>query len=117
MWGNLSSIQKLALVLVISGALSTGTSQLVDLFGPQVTKYIVALAGLTTTIVSGFVMVLTGQSSLVKSVLDMPGVERIRVNEQANVTLATLAVDPAQPKIEASPTAEKAVEATAKNGS
>ncbi len=44
----------------------------------------------------------------------MPGVEKIVVNEKANATLATLAVDQTQPKIETMPDAKLAVAATAR---
>jgi hypothetical protein len=43
----------------------------------------------------------------------MPGVEKIIVNKQANQTLASLAVDPNQPKIETVPADKKAVQSTA----
>lgn len=111
---NLTPVQIMALILVVLGAISGGTTQLVDIVGPVATKVLVSAASLLTTVISGFVLVLTGQSSMIKSVQAMPGVDKIVVNAQANTTLASLAVDPNQAKIEATPQAQQAVEKTAK---
>lgn len=56
----------------------------------------------------------TGQGSQVANVQAMPGVEKIIVNAKAGPTLATMAVADENPKIEALPSAQSAVEATAK---
>jgi hypothetical protein len=111
---NINMTQVLALTLVVLGVISGGSAQLTDLVGPLITKSMVAAASLATSIISGWMVVLTGQSNLVKTVQDMPGVEKITVNDQANKTLATLAVDPNQAKIEATPQAAAAVADTAK---
>lgn len=114
---NLTPVQLMALILVVLGAITGGTSQLTDIFGPLTTKILVSSASLFTSIISGFVLVLTGQSSMLKSVQSMPGVDKIVVNASANSTLATLAVDPNQDKIEASPQAQQAVAQTARDAS
>ena len=110
---NLSTVQILALILVILGAITGGTGQLTEIAGPGVTRILVATASLATTIISGFIMVLTGQSSIVKSVQAMPGVESITVNAKANETLASMAIDPTNDKIQVTPEAQKKVEETA----
>lgn len=111
---NLTSTQVLALILVVLGVVTGGSAQLTTLVGPMVTQLLVAAASLASSIISGFVLVLTGQSNTVLSVQDMPGVERIVVNERANQTLASLAVDPAQAKIVVSAQDQAAVAETAK---
>ena len=110
---NLNINQVLAIALVILGVFVASTAQLTDLFGPAVAKTIVSVSGLFMSILSGIVGVLTGQSSQIKAVQAMPGVEKIVVNAQANSTLAGLAVDPAQEKIETAPGAGAAVARTA----
>lgn len=113
---NLTANQWLAIVLVVLGVLVASTAQLTDLFGPAITKTIVSVAGILVAILNGVIAVLTGQASQVKFVQDMPGVDKIVVNKKANTTLAQLAVDPAQDKIEAAPEAASAVAATARQG-
>lgn len=109
---NLNQI--FAITLVVLGVLAASTAQLNDLVGPTATKTIVSIAGLLTSIISGILGVLTGQASQVKAVQAMPGVEKIVVNKEANQTLAALAIDPLQDKVEALPTDESAVTKTAK---
>ena len=111
---SINRVQVVAMVLVVLGAITGGTSQLTDLFGAAITKTIVAAASLMTSVLSGWIMILTGQSSIVKNVQSMPGIERIVVNEKANATLATLAVDPANDKIESTPESAETVEKLAK---
>lgn len=111
---NLNFNQVIAIVLVILGVLVASTAQLTDLFGPIATKTIVSVSSLGMSILSGVLGVMTGQASQLKAVQDMPGVEKITVNSQANATLAALAVDPAQSKIKATPEAAATVQATAK---
>ena len=113
---NLNLVQILALVLIVLGAITGGTAQLTDLFGPTATKVLVSASSLLTSIISGFVTVLTGQANQIRSVQDMPGVERIVVNEKANPTLASMAVDPANAKIVPTPQSAEVVQQTAKTG-
>ena len=111
---NLTPIQVIALILVVLGAISGGTAQLTEIVGAGVTKILVAFSGLCTTILSGWIMIITGQSALVRNVQEMPGVEKITVNAAANKTLAEMAVAPENAKIEAAPGADAAVAQTAK---
>lgn len=112
---NLTLLQKIGIVLVILGVMTGSTTQLTTLFGPTVTNIIVAASMLFSSILGGVVTFLGGQSGQLAAVQSMPGVEKIVVNSQANTTLATMAVDPANAKIEATPQAQSAVEATAKS--
>lgn len=105
--------QVLSIVLVILGVVTASTSQMSEIFGPATAKYMISVAGLFMSMLAGIQGVLSSQSSLVRDVQAMPGIEKIVVNKDANSNLATLAVDPAQPKIEVKTGAEGAVNATA----
>lgn len=111
---NFTLAQKLAGMMVVINALAGGTAQLVPLFGASITQIIVSIATLTGTIVSGWIFVVTGQQNIVKAVAEMPGVERITVNAQANQALAQVATDPNQPKVGAmNPAIRPALESVA----
>lgn len=115
----MTSAQKLALTIGILGFVATGGTQLTDIFSPlgslapMIVKEIVSLAGFVSGVLGIVLTFTTGQSSQIKAVQDMPGVEKIIINAKANPTLATLTVDPAQSKIEAAPGAANAIAATA----
>lgn len=111
---NLTNKQWLAIVMVILGVCTTSTAQMTELFGASAAKYVISLAGLVNTILAGVTAIISGQSSLVRDVAAMPGVERITVNEKANQSLAQVAVDPLANKIAPTNAAMDAVEATAK---
>ena len=110
---NLNLGQILALIIATLGVLTAGGSQLDVLFGAAATKAIVAAGTLTMSTLSAWMAILFGQGYQVAAVRSMPGVEKITVNAQANQTLAAMAVDPTETKIEPTPQAEKAVQATA----
>lgn len=110
---NLNRGQVLSIVIAVLGVWVAAGAQLTDLFGPGVTKLIIAGSTLTMSTLAAVNAVLQGQGSQIAAVQAMPGVEKIVVNERANATLATLAVDPAQNKIETTPQATAAVQATA----
>jgi len=105
--------QVLALILAVLGAITASTAQLTDLFGPTAAKTVISIAGLLNTILSVVVATTSGQASVIRDVQAMPGVDKIIVNEKANSTLASLAVDPKNEKIDAKPSAQAAVNATA----
>lgn len=111
---KLTPLQIIGIVLIINGALIGSVTQLTDLFGPEVAKYIVSIASLGNSIFGGVVTMISGQGAQIKNVLAMPGVEKINVNGQANATLAAIAVDPSIDKISPTPAAQQAVEETAK---
>lgn len=112
---NFNAKQWLSVALVVLGVLTASAAQLTDLFGPAVTKTIVSIATLCMSMLAGISGVLSTQSSLIKDVQAMPGVEKITVNERASEALATLAVDPTQNKIETKKGDEAAVNSTAAN--
>lgn len=105
--------QIISIFIVVLGVLMISTAQLTDLFGATVAKSIVSVAALANSILGGIMSVITGQASMVKEVAAMPGVESIKVNAQANHTLATIAEDPAVLKVEATPQAQAQVTRTA----
>ena len=111
---NLTPVQIIAMILVVLGAISGGTAQLHDIVGANLTKILVAISGLSTTVLSGWIMIITGQASQINAVSQMEGVEKIVVNEKANQTLATMAVAQEENKVEATPASQAAVTAIAK---
>ena len=111
---NLTPLQIIGIVLAINGALTGATAQLTDLFGPLVAKDIVSVASLGSAILGGIITAMSGQASMIRNVAAMPGVEAITVNKLANQALASVAVDPAQPKVDATPQAQAAVTNIAK---
>ncbi len=110
---TLTRNQILAIVVAILGVLMASTAQLTDLVGPSATKTIQSIAGISSSIMASVLAIITGQSGIIKDASAMPGVEKITVNSQANATLATIAVDPSQSKIQPTPQAAQAVQATA----
>ena len=87
-WSHFSTSENTALATIIAAGLSIMLGQLLTIF-------------------------INRWTTLINRVAQMPGVEKITVNANANTTLATLAVDSAQPKIEATPQATRAVQETA----
>lgn len=111
---NLNPKQWLAIAVAVLSVFIASTAQLTDLIGPAATKTVVSLSSITVTILSSISAILSTQTSLVKDVQAMPGVEKITVNAAANPTLAGLAVAPENAKIEAAPGADNAVNQAAK---
>ena len=111
---NLTPIQWILFLIAINGAIGGSAAQLTDLFGPVVAHYIITIATFGNTLISAIMAPLSGQGAQIRSVLAMPGVEKISVNGQANSVLATMAVDPAANKIAPTPAAVQEVTATAK---
>lgn len=111
---GLNGRQLMAGSLAILGALMVANTQLTDLFGPTLAKSIGSAAGLLNLMLGSALMAVTGQGSDIKNVLNMPGVESIKVNEKANQTLAVMAVDPLENKIAPTISAMNAVNNTAK---
>jgi hypothetical protein len=91
--------QWFAIAILLFSVLMGGSAQLTDLLGPALTKGIISLATLINGFLAGVQIILGGQGQQVKDVLAMPGVDSVKVNAQANSALATIAVDPSQPKI------------------
>src|SRR5690348_8050008 len=91
--------QILGACVVVVSVLMISTAQLTDLFGPTVAKSIVSSAAILNGILGGWVTLMSNQANLVKDVAAMPGVDRIQVNANASQALASVATDPAQPKV------------------
>jgi len=111
---NLNGKQIIALIAAALSVIVASTAQMTDLFGAGVAKTIISAAGMLNAFLQIAQTIISSQSGLVRDVQAMPGVERITVNAQANSTLASLAVDPAQEKIEAAPNAVAAIQDTLK---
>lgn len=110
---NLNRNQIISIAVLILGVMGTSTAQLTDLFGAAITKDIVSLSSLLTAILGGINSIIGGQASQIAAVQAMPGVDKIVVNQNANSTLATLAVSQDNNKVEITPGSENAVKATA----
>lgn len=110
---TLTRNQILAIILAVLGVLMASTAQLTDLFGPSATKSIQSVAGIANSVLASILAVITGQSGIIKDASSMQGVEKITINSEANSTLAALAVAQDQPRIEPTPQAAQAVQATA----
>lgn len=111
---NITRNQWLAIIVLVLSVSSGATAQLTDIFGPGMAKILGSLSSLGATIVSGVQLILGGQGQQVKDVAAMPGVEQVTINANANQALATVAVDPAQTKIEPKASDVQAVAETAK---
>lgn len=111
---NITRNQFLSLLALGLSLLAAGGATLTQIFGAGLAGQIAAAAGFLSSFVNGAIVILTSQGQQVKDVAAMPGVQGVAVNAQANSTLATLAVDPAQGKIAASPKDIQAVAETAK---
>lgn len=101
---NLTGKQWLAIAGAVLSVLMVSTAQLTDIFGAGVAKNIVSIAGLGNMILSSVLAAISGQANLIRDVAAIQGDDgkpavRINVNANAPATLASAAVDPAQPNI------------------
>jgi len=99
---NLNGKQIISIVGAVLSVLMISTAQLTDLFGAGIAKTVVSVAGLGNLILQSVMAAITGtlsQDAQVKQVLQMPGVERLRINKDASPALAAMAMDPAVDKI------------------
>jgi hypothetical protein len=110
---NLTLVQWIGLMVGLNSLLMGATPQLTVLLGAAAVPYIIAIATLGNGALGVFGMVVGGQSSQVRNVLAMPGVEKISVNAEANQTLSAIAIDPAANKISPTAAALDAVTKTA----
>ncbi len=111
---NITRNQWIAIAILVLSVNMGATTQLTDLFGVGVAKYIVSLSSLGSSILAGIQVILGGQGAQVKDVLAMPGIQKVEVNAQANPTLAAIAVDPTVNKIAPTQAAQVQVETIAK---
>lgn len=119
---DMNKAQKIALIIALLTFAGAGSAQLTDIFSPfgsaapLIVKEIVSVSTFAAGGLSIWLAFITGQGAQINAVLAMPGVEHITVNAKANETLAAIAVDPTQPKIEATAAAATAVQHTAAAG-
>jgi hypothetical protein len=106
---NLTNKQYLAIAIAVLGVLAGSSGQMTEFLGPVLAKSIASGAAFVNAILGSVMAVIVGQSSIVREVEQMPGVEKITVNAQANSTLASLAIDPDRDKIEPARGQETAV--------
>lgn len=93
--------QALAVLIAILSVLAVSTANLTDLFGETIAKTVSSAANLINAMIAGILAAYTGQAQMVKDVAAMPGIEPIKVNAEANATLAAVAMDPAVDKVSA----------------
>lgn len=113
---NLNGKQIFLIIGAIVSVLMIAGPQLTDLFGSGIAKNVTSGAGLVNLMINAVMVALTGnisQDQQVKQVLEMPGVERLRVNKDASPALAVMAMDPTVNKIAPTDEARSVVAATA----
>lgn len=113
---NLNTKQIISIIGAVLSAVMISTAQLTDLFGADMAKTVVSVAGMGNLVIQSVMTAITGQDATVRDVLDMRGIQHIEVNDKANKTLAKLAVDPSVDKIAPSRAAEACVAKTAVEG-
>lgn len=113
---NLNTKQVIAIIMAVLGVVAMASAQLVDMgASTAVAKSVTTAAGFVNTILAAVVAAISGQASMVKEVAAMPGVESIKVNDQANQVLAAVAVDPKIENVESiDKRTENVVQQTAK---
>lgn len=114
---NITPLGWVGIIILFNSTLIGGSSQLGDLaLSPGAVKAILAVATLGNGFLGGLVTMLSTQGSVVRQVAAMPGIDSIRVNADANQTLAQIAVSGSleAAKVEAIPSAAGKVAAIAK---
>jgi hypothetical protein len=110
---NITETQWVAFVIGAASFIGGATAQLTVLFGTLGASITASACALISGVAGVFLMATTGQGATMQQVARMPGIQKVLVNEDANATQATLAVDPAEQKIGPTPEAKAAVTATA----
>ena len=110
---NYTPQQILIVIVGMLGALSGVSGQLTTLFGQTIATDIASVSAILVAILAVPLGMMTGQAAVVKQVASMPGVQQITVNSAANQTLAQIAVDQSQSKVQPAPAAANQVQATA----
>lgn len=112
---NLTVHQILLIFVAVCSALSASSATLGDIFDAPTVKMIVGFSNMLNTIIASIVVALTGQAGLVKQVAAMPGVEEIKVNQEANQVLAAVAMDEKQDKVVPIPSQQDTIAKTAES--
>lgn len=108
--------QIIGMAIVVLGVLMVSTAQLTDILGPSAAKTITSLAAMLNSILGGFMTVLTTDNAAIQDAANTKGVESIQINKSAPQSLAAMAIDPANEKIEATAKDSVAVSKIAENG-
>lgn len=103
----------LSILSSINGGFITGAALFNPILGQELALKFISGLGILQIIVSSLNSNLSTQANTVKEVAAYPGVQKITVNEQANSTLAAIAIDPKADKIAPTPAALEAVTKTA----
>lgn len=110
---NITSKQWFQIISGIISGLITGAALFNPLFGESLALKIVSVLSIANIVLSSVGTAFSSQGSLVRDVLAMPGVEKMDIGEEANKTLAQIAVDPTIDKISPTRDAQAVVSATA----
>lgn len=111
---NINGIQWLLIAIAALGAISGGSAQMNDLFGPTIAKDVASAASFLSSIISAIMLPLTGQTATLKAASNIQGVEPIKINASASRDIAKVAVDPSVDNVEPVPTVATQVAAIAK---
>jgi hypothetical protein len=96
---NITQTQWVAFIIGAASFIGGSTAQLTTLVGPNGAAYAASACALISGLAGVFLMATTGQSSMVQQVAALPGVSRVAINENASKDVASVATDPAQPKV------------------
>ncbi len=96
---NVTRTQWIAIVMLALGLIAGGANTLTEFFGAGIAAKLASAASFLSSFVAGAQIILGGQGQQVLDVKNMPGVEKIDINAQANQTLAKLALDPTVNKV------------------
>ena len=107
---NTTQTQWLAIAAVVLNALVGASTLWTSIFGQADAAIVISILGLINTILAGITFVLTGQAAQIKNAAAMPGVERISVGTAANQTLAQVAIDHSQSKVQPTEAAKSVVQ-------
>jgi hypothetical protein len=113
---KLTPSQWIAMAIGMLGVFAAGGTQLDLLIGVAASKAVSALCALTSAALAVPLGILTGQGNVLVQASNIKGVEPIKVNALADPSIAKIALDPANPQLDAKPGAEAAVNKLAQQG-
>ncbi len=96
---GITRTQWIAISMLALGLVAGGVNTLSEFFGTGVAHKLASAASFLSSFVAGIQIILGGQGQQVLDVKNMPGIEKIDINSQANQTLAKLALDPTVDKV------------------
>lgn len=107
--------QTIAIFIAILSVLAVSSTNLQDLFGADIAKYIVSASNLLNTILASILAAYTSNMQATIDTSNIRGVE-VNVSRDAPQEIAALAVDPAQESIAPAPGEDRAVHRKAEEG-